>query len=77
MYNQWPMENTKRILSCDGPRKNVTVDCDMMIDKKTGKLQGYDYTYTYVNFIVFIDLKVTCSQVEELNALHDIDTLYI
>ena len=49
----------------------------MMIDKKTGKLQGYDYTYTYVNFIVFIDLKVTCSQVEELNALNDIDTLDI
>ena len=55
----------------------------MMMDKSTGELQAPEYDYTWyeekclVNFIVFIDHKITCCKMEVLHALSDIDTLNI
>ena len=79
MYREKLLEDTIRKLAWE----NVVVDGKMMIDKSTGDVLAPEGDYTFykekylVNFIVFIDHKITCWKVEVLHTLSNIDTLNI
>ena len=47
VYDQRLMEDTVRKLAWEGLQKNIVMDSDMMIDKRTGQVLGPDADSTY------------------------------
>ena len=47
VYNQRLMDDTIRKLAWKGLQKNIKMDGDTMIDKRTGVLLGPEVDYTY------------------------------
>ena len=64
-----------------GTSKNIVMDGDTKINKRTGEVLNaeVDSTTGKMNFkpifIVFMDHKITCDRMEELHLLNGIDTL--
>ena len=62
-------------------QKNVMMDGDTMIYKRIGETLGPEVDSTYwkdkiqVDFIVFIDYKITCLKVGEIHILNGTDNL--
>ena len=62
--NQKLMADTVRKLAWDELQKNIVIDGDMMIDRRTGEVLGPEVGNTYwkvkflANFIVFTDHKI-------------------
>ena len=77
VYDQKLMDDTIRKLAWEGLQKNIVMDGDTMIDKKTGEVLRPEVDSTYVDsiFMVFIDDKVTYYLVEEIHILNGIDAL--
>ena len=81
VYDQRLIDDTIRKLAWEGLQKNIVMDGDTMIDKRTGVVLDPEAESAYwkdkfqVNFIVFIDHKITCLMVEEFHILNDIGTL--
>ena len=77
VYDQKLMDDTIRKLAWEGLQKNIVMDGDTMIDKKTGEVLRPEVDSTYVDsiFMVFIDDKVTYHIVEEIHILNGIDAL--
>ena len=81
VYDQRLMDDTIRKLAWKGLQKNIVMDGDTMIDKRTGEMLGpeVDSTYWKVKFqadlIVYKDYKIICRKVGEIRILNDIDTL--
>ena len=75
------MDDMIRKLAWDGIQKNIVMDGDTMIDKRTGEVFGPEVDSTYWKdkfksiFMAFIDHKITYRRVEEIHILNDIDTL--
>ena len=75
------MEDTVRKLAWEELQRNIVMDGDTMIDKKTSEIKIMKLilhiaktNFTLI-FIVFIDHKITCSRVEEVHTLNGVDTL--
>ena len=75
------MEDTVRKLAWEELQRNIVMDGDTMIDKKTGEIKIMKLilhiaktNFTLI-FIVFIDHKITFSRVEEVHTLNGVDTL--
>ena len=47
VYDQSLMDGTVRKLAWDGLQKNMVVDGDTMIDRRTGEVLGPEVDYTY------------------------------
>ena len=47
IYDQKLMDDTVRKLTWDGPQKNIVMDCDTMIDRRTGEVLGPEVDSTY------------------------------
>ena len=67
VYDQKLIEDTIRKLAWEGLQRNIVMDGDTMIDKRTGVVLGPDADSTYwknkfqgLIFIFFIDHKITC-----------------
>ena len=75
------MEDGVRKIAWEGLQKNIVMDGDMMIDKRTVEVSDPEVDFTYwkdkfqVDFIVFIDHKITCRKAEELHILDSTGTL--
>ena len=75
------MEDTERKLAWERLQKNIVMDGDMMTDKRTGGVLDLAIAFKYWKekcwavFIAFIDYKITCRRVEELQILNGTDTL--
>ena len=52
MHNQKLIEDTVRKLACDGLQKDIVIDSDIMIDKRTGEALDLevDSRYWKTNF---------------------------
>ena len=77
IFDQKLMEDTMRKLAWKGLQKNIVMDGDMMIDKRTGDVLDPEVDSTNFKpiFIVFMDHKITCRRAEELQILNGIGTL--
>ena len=82
VYDQKLMEDTMRKLAWEGLQKNIVIDGDTMMDKRTSEVLDPEADSTYwidkilkTIFIVFIDRKITYRRVEEPHILNAIDTL--
>ena len=81
VYHQRLIDDMVKKLAWDGIKKNIVMNDDTMIDKRTGEVLDPEVDFTYwkekfqVDFIVFIDHKITCRKAEEIHILNDIDTL--
>ena len=47
IYDQKLMDDTVRKLTWDGPQKNIVMDCDTIIDRRTGEVLGPEVDSTY------------------------------
>ena len=47
VYDQRLRDDTIRKLACEGLQKNIVMDGDMMIDKRTGEVLGPEFDSTY------------------------------
>ena len=47
IYDQKLVEDTIRILAWEGLQKNIVVDSDTMIDKRTGEVLNPEVDFTY------------------------------
>ena len=47
VYNQKLMDDTLRKLAWEGLQKNMVMDGDMMIDRRTGEVLDPEFDYTY------------------------------
>ena len=47
VYDQKLMADTVRKLAWDELQKNIAIDGDMMIDRRTGEVLGLEVGYTY------------------------------
>ena len=47
VYDQKLMEDTMRKLAWEGPQKNIVIDGDTMIDKRTGEVLALEVDSTY------------------------------
>ena len=80
-YDQRLMDDMIRKLAWKGLQKNLVMNGDAMIDRRTGEVLGpeVDSTYWkdkfYANFMAFIDDKITCRRMELIHILNGIDTL--
>ena len=80
LYDQRLMDDTLRRLAWEGLQKNIVMDYDTMIDRRTGEvLDEVDFTCWkekfQADFIVFVDHKITCRKVEEIHILNGTGTL--
>ena len=81
IYNQKLIDNAMRKLTWEGLQKNIMIDGDTMIDRRTGEVLGPEVDSTYwkdkfkSDFIVFIGHKITCCKAEGLHILNGTDTL--
>ena len=82
VYDQKLMEDTMRRLAWEGLQKNIVIDGDTMMDKRTSEVLDPEADSTYwidkilkTIFIVFIDHKITYRRLEEPHILNAIDTL--
>ena len=77
IFDQKLMEDTMRKLAWKGLQKNIVMDGDMMIDKRTGDVLDPEVDSANFKpiFIVFMDHKITCRRAEELQILNGIGTL--
>ena len=81
MYDQRLIDDVVKKLGWKRLQENTAVDGDILKDKRIGEVLDpeVDYTYYkekfYVNFIVFIDHKITFYRVGALHALNEIGTL--
>ena len=81
VYDQKLMEDTVRKLAWERLQKNILMDGDTMIDKRTSEVLNPDFDSTCwkynfsTDFMVFIDLKIACRRAEEIHILNGIDTL--
>ena len=81
IYDQKLMKDIVRKLTWEGLQKNIVMDGDTIIDKRTGEVLDaeVDSTYWkdkfYTNFIVFTDHKITCHKAKWLHILNGIYTL--
>ena len=81
VYDQKLMGDTMRKLAWKGLQKNIVMDGDTMIDKRTGEVMNPELIRHTKSisfrpiFIVFIDYKIICHRDEELHNLNGIDTL--
>ena len=64
-----------------GTSKNIVIDGDMMIVKRTGEVLNPEFNSAYskekfqADFIVITDHKIICRRAEGIHILNDIDTL--
>ena len=70
VYDQKLRDDTLRELARNGLQKNMVMDGDMMIDRRTGEVLDPE-----VDFIVFVDHKITYRKAGELHNLNGTDTL--
>ena len=81
MYDQKLMDDTMRKLAWERLQRNILIDGDTMIDKRTGEVLSLRLILHTGRirfrpiFIAFIDHKITCRRLEELHILNSIDTL--
>ena len=81
VYDQKLMDDTTRNLAWEGLQKNIVMDGDTMIDKKTDVVLGPEADSTFwkdkfqVDFKVLMDHKITCRMVGEIHILNGIGTL--
>ena len=79
IYDQKLMEDTMRKLAWEGLQKNIVMDGDTMIDKRTGESWSWfhilEIQVLRVDFIVFVDHKITCRMAEEIHTLSGTCTL--
>ena len=81
VYDQKLMDDMIRKLAWKGIQKNIMMDGDTVIGRRTGKVLDPEVDSTYqkekveADFIVFIDHKITCRRVEEIHTLNDNYTL--
>ena len=74
------MDDTVRKLAWEGLQKNMVMNGDMMTDRKTSEMLNPEADSMYwedkdKDFMVFVDHKITCRNVEELHILNSTDTL--
>ena len=75
------MADAIRKFAWEGLQKNIVMDGDTLIDKRTGVVLDPEVDSTYwkdkfqADFIVFIDHKITCRMVGEIHILNGIGTL--
>ena len=75
------MDDTLRKLAWDELQKSILMDGNMLIDRRTGEVLDPEVDSTYwkkkllIDFIVFVDYKVTCLKVEELHTLNGTATM--
>ena len=75
------MDDTIRKLTREGLQKNIVMNGDTIIDKRTGEALGpeVDSSYWkekfYADFVVFMDYKIICHMVGEIHILNDFGTL--
>ena len=80
-YDQRLIDDTMRKLAWEGLQKNIVMNDDTVIDKRTDEALGPEFDSTYwkdkfqADFIVYKDYKIICRMVEEIHILNDIDTL--
>ena len=48
VYDQKLMDDAVRTLAWDGLQKNIAMDCDTMIDRRTGEVLDPEVDYTYL-----------------------------
>ena len=81
IYNQKLIDNAMRKVIWEGLQKNIMIDGDTMIDRRTGEVLGPEVDSTYwkdkfkSDFIVFIGHNITCGTAEGLHILKGTDTL--
>ena len=81
VYDQKLMYDTLRKLAWDKLQKNIAMDDNMMIDRRTGEVLGPNWFDVLekqalrVDFMVFVYYKITYCRVEELHVLNGTDTL--
>ena len=80
IYDQKLMEYTVRKIAWEGLQKNVVMDGDTIIDKRVGEVLNPEVDSTFwkdkrVDFIVFIDHKITWYRVKEIHIINGIGTL--
>ena len=81
IYDQKLMDDMMRKLAWEGLQKNIVMDGDTMIDKRTGEVLGPEVDSIYwkdrfqANFIAYEDYKITCCMVGEIHILNGTDTL--
>ena len=81
VYDKRLIEDPVRRLAWEGLQKNIVMDGDMMIDKRTGGVLDLAVAFKYwkekvlADYIALIDYKITCCRVEELHILNGTDTL--
>ena len=72
IYDQKVMEDTMRKLAREGLQKNIVMDSDTMISKRTGEVLDPEKTSFKMIFIVFIDHKITFRRVNGPHILNGI-----
>ena len=81
VYDQRLIDDMVRKLAWEGLQKNIVMNDDTMIDKRTAEVLDPEVHFTYckdkfeADFIVFIDYKITCRRVEEIHVLNGTGTL--
>ena len=81
-YDQKLMNDMLRKLAWESLQKNIVLDGDKMIHRRTSEVldPGVDFMYwrdkfLKVDFIVFVDHKIICRKAKELHVLNGTDIL--
>ena len=81
VFDQTLMDDMVRKLAQEGLQKNIVMDGDTMIDRKTGEALDLEVDSTcwqnkfYADFMAFVDYKITCRKAEQLHILNGTDTV--